>query len=69
MLEPVVSPSDPPYTPAPPPWTLEGNGVVVLYRRPDAALLERWIPADWQKDYVGGPAALMLVDYLHSDAG
>ncbi|MDX1572056.1 MAG: acetoacetate decarboxylase family protein, partial [Xanthomonadales bacterium] len=40
-----------------------------LYRRPDAALLERWIPADWQKDYVGGPAALMLVDYLHSDAG
>ncbi|MEM9305504.1 MAG: acetoacetate decarboxylase family protein [Pseudomonadota bacterium] len=64
-----VSADDPAYTAAPPPWTLEGSGVVLLFGRPADSVLERWVPESLHAAYVGGPAALMLVDYVSSPAG
>ena len=64
-----VTPNDPAYTAAPPPWTLRGRGFVALYRKPSDAVLERWVPGALRASYVGGPAAIMLVDYAESGAG
>lgn len=49
---------------SPPPWQLHGDGLVALY--PPAP--ERVSPQD-QAAYRGGPSALMLVRYAHSDVG
>jgi hypothetical protein len=54
----------------PPPWTLSGRGLILVYRLPKPWLLEHGhIPAHLEPQFVGGLSALMLVDYAQSNCG
>lgn len=53
---------------APPPWTLMGNGLVLLYCFPHSFVMP-WIPADLRGAYIGGFGAVMCVDYHTTDVG
>ena len=55
---------------APAPWSLTGNGFVLLYHIPAAFNHRFSFMADYQKaGYKGGIGAVMLVDYKSSDVG
>ena len=60
----------PQFTPAPPPWTLHGEGIMLLYR-----FKKSWIesnsnlPAQLQGQFKGGFGYVMLVDYSSSPVG
>ena len=56
--------------PAPAPWTLHGDGWVVLLRLPDAQRRDPGhLPPELRDRPVTGPAVLMFVDYAESPAG
>lgn len=52
----------------PPPWTLTGNGLVVIYRFPRAFVLP-WIPPHLHDAFCGGFGAVICVDYHSSNIG
>ena len=58
------------FTPAPPPWTLHGEGIMLLYR-----FKKSWVesksnlPAQLQGQFKGGFGYVMLVDYSSSPVG
>lgn len=55
---------------APAPWKLTGRGWLFLYRLPqEAASIPELLPRESCGPYLGGLAALMLVDYASSDVG
>lgn len=57
-------------THVPAPWQLHGDGYILLYRFPRSFVLENgFLPPALANSYVGGPGAVMLVNYQHSDAG
>lgn len=54
----------------PAPWQLNGSGYILVYNFPRQFVLEQgFIPASLSSSFVGGLGAVMLVDYLQSDAG
>ncbi len=54
----------------PPPWQMQGKGWIIAAHWRRGWLLERgWIPANLADRYVGGPGAIMLVDYQHCPIG
>lgn len=55
---------------APPPWTLHGDGVVIVAHFPEAFVREHGFLADFQRDgYRGYIGTVMLVDYHTSGVG
>ncbi|MFU8820664.1 MAG: hypothetical protein ACNA8G_03815 [Gammaproteobacteria bacterium] len=55
---------------APAPWTLRGDGWILLLRLPDAARRDPGrLPPELRGRPVGGPSILMFVDYAESPAG
>jgi hypothetical protein len=55
---------------APPPWHLEGDGYIWLFRFPRAFVEREGFLADWQGAALGSTlGAVMLVDYSESDVG
>jgi hypothetical protein len=54
----------------PPPWSLEGDGYIVLYWF-ERGFIERYgkVPAFLRGAYLGGPGAVMLIDYRTSNVG
>lgn len=55
---------------APPPWTLHGDGLVLVAHFPEAFVREHGFLADFQQTgYRGWVGAVMLVDYKSSDVG
>ena len=58
------------FTPAPPPWTLHGEGIMLLYR-----FKKSWVesksnlPTQLQGQFKGGFGYVMLVDYSSSPVG
>jgi hypothetical protein len=56
--------------PAPPPWTLHGDGVVIVAHFPESFVREQGFLADFQRDsYRGYIGTVMLVDYHTSRVG
>lgn len=59
-----------PQTIAPAPWFLTGNGIVMIYRIPEAFNRQYGCMETYQQDgYKGGLGAVMLMDYRTSDVG
>lgn len=55
---------------APPPWTLNGDGLVLVAHFPEAFVREHGFLAEFQQTgYRGWLSAVMLVDYTTSDVG
>ena len=55
---------------APPPWTLHGDGLVLVAHFPEAFVREHGFLADFQQaGYRGWVGTVMLVDYKTSDVG
>jgi Acetoacetate decarboxylase (ADC) len=55
---------------APAPWTLTGNGIILLYRFPRKWIEENGFLADYQQDaFKGIVGSVMLVDYHSSPVG
>lgn len=55
---------------APPPWTLTGNGLVLIAHFPEAFVRKHGFLADFQQaGYRGWVGTVMLVDYAISDVG
>lgn len=55
---------------APAPWTLNGNGIVILYRFPSTFIQEYGFLDDFQqKGYKTGIGAVVLMDYKDSGVG
>ncbi len=55
---------------APPPWTLHGDGLVLVAHFPEAFVREHGFLADFQQSsYRGWVGTLMLVDYTTSNVG
>jgi hypothetical protein len=54
----------------PPPWSLEGDGYILLYWF-EREFIERYgkVPAFLRGAYLGGPGAVMLIDYQTSNVG
>jgi len=53
-----------------PPWTLNGNGYILVYQLPRKFLLEHgFIPQVRLREFVGGLSLLMLMDYQLSPVG
>ncbi|MEO8607064.1 MAG: acetoacetate decarboxylase family protein [Chloroflexota bacterium] len=54
----------------PAPWTLTGNGLMLLYRFPREFVLENgFVPSERRDSFVGGIGGVMLVDYQTSNVG
>lgn len=54
----------------PAPWQLDGSGYILVYNFPQDFVREAgFLPPALAGAFVGGPGAVMLVDYQHSDAG
>ncbi|MBN1487364.1 MAG: acetoacetate decarboxylase family protein, partial [Anaerolineae bacterium] len=54
----------------PAPWNLRGNGYIFLMKFPPAFVAEHgFVPPVLLDKFVGGVGAVMLVDYVQSDAG
>jgi hypothetical protein len=54
----------------PAPWTLTGNGVILLYRFPHQFVLDNgFVPPQLRDSFVGGIGSVMLVDYHTSNVG
>lgn len=54
----------------PAPWTLTGNGLILLYRFPRQFLLDNgFVPPELRDSFVGGFGSVMLVDYHTSNVG
>ena len=52
------------------PWKLNGKGYIILYKfKKDFVLKNGFIPENRKESFVGGLGAVMIVDYLSSDAG
>jgi hypothetical protein len=55
---------------APAPWTLRGDGWILLLRLPEAVRRDpRHLPPAFRDRPVGGPSIVMFVDYADSPAG
>ena len=55
---------------APAPWSLKGNGIVVLYQFPSGFIQEYGFMEDFQRrNFKAGLGAVMLMDYTNSNAG
>ena len=53
-----------------PPWQMQGQGWIFLCQWPRRWLIEHgWVPGALADRYVGGPGALMLVDYQQCPIG
>lgn len=58
------------YSAAPPPWTLTGNGLVLVAHFPEAFVRQHGFLADYQQaGYQGWLGTVMLVDYQSSGVG
>lgn len=58
------------FTPAPPPWTLQGEGIMLLYRfKKSWVEIKSNLPAQLQGQFKGGFGYVMLVDYSSSPVG
>lgn len=54
----------------PAPWTLTGNGHILLYRFPSTFVQNSgFLPPELRDSFVGGLGAVMIVDYGTSDVG
>ena len=58
------------FAPAPPPWTLHGEGIILLYRFKKSWVKSKAnLPAELQGQFKGGFGYVMLVDYSSSPVG
>jgi hypothetical protein len=54
----------------PAPWKLEGKGYIILYKFPKDFIMEKGlIPAFLRTCFAGGLGAVMMIDYIASNAG
>jgi len=68
VIKPSVKKRAPLSSVIPAPWTLRGRGYLFLYKDLGEEFLRTFVPADY-KEYLGGYASLMVVDYLESPVG